>query len=140
MSDTDQCARCGGDCPMSSCPECGGCENTGTQPCPACQPQASDREMRPCHICDYEREECGACDGTGDDGYGSWGCLSCGGTGEVTLEHCCACGGAPYCTCCSKCGAECIAECSCPVTVQLVGGGTLTLGPAAGDDGPGGAV
>ena len=38
MSVTDACARCGGDCGMSSCPECGGCENTGEQPCPACQP------------------------------------------------------------------------------------------------------
>jgi len=45
----------------------------------------------------------------------------------VTPEHCCACGGSPYCTCCSKCGAECIAGCRCPVTVQLAGGGTLTL-------------
>ncbi len=46
MSDTDLCARCGGDCGMSNCPECGGCENTGPgmtfRACPACEPEAID--------------------------------------------------------------------------------------------------
>lgn len=46
VSDTDLCARCGGDCGMSNCPECGGCENTGPgrtcRRCPACDPEASD--------------------------------------------------------------------------------------------------
>jgi len=124
VSDTDQCARCGGDCPMTSCPECGGCENTGTQPCPACQPQGSDREMDPCDICANEREECHACDGTGDDGYDPWGCPACGGSGEVIPEHCCACGGSPYCNCCSKCGAPCS---SVQAEPGLRSGGTGTL-------------
>ena len=42
MGETDQCPRCGGDCPMTRCPECGGCENTGPggtfRECPACVP------------------------------------------------------------------------------------------------------
>jgi hypothetical protein len=116
---------------MTSCPECGGCENTGTRPCPACQPQGTGREMPLCDICEYVREECGACDGTGDDGYDPWGCPTCGGSGEVTPEHCCACGGPPYCACCRTCGASCIGDCKCPVTVQLADGGTLTLGGAS---------
>jgi hypothetical protein len=37
VSSTDLCAHCGGDCPMTDCPTCGGCENTGEQPCPDCQ-------------------------------------------------------------------------------------------------------
>jgi hypothetical protein len=132
VSDTDRCARCGGDCPMTNCLVCGGCENAGTQPCPACQPVAGDREMPPCDICEYERDECGNCEGSGDDGS-SWGCMTCGGSGEVTPEHCCACGGSPYCTCCSRCGASCIGECKCPVMVQLADGGTLTLEGADGE-------
>ena len=64
MSDTDRCARCGGDCPMTSCPVCGGCENTGTQPCPGCQPEAADRMMPPC---DYDDpDDCARCYGTGE--------------------------------------------------------------------------
>jgi hypothetical protein len=41
VSETDQCARCGEDCPMTDCLLCGGCENTGEQPCPGCQPSAA---------------------------------------------------------------------------------------------------
>ncbi len=61
MNVTDLCARCGGDCPMTSCPECGGCENTGTRPCPACQPQPAGQEMPRCGICaDPKLCECGS--------------------------------------------------------------------------------
>jgi hypothetical protein len=123
MSVTDQCARCGGDCPMTRCPECGGCENTGTQPCPACQPPASDREMDPCEIC-ADPEPC-ECDDPGE-------CDRCYGSGECVPEHCCLCGGSPYCTCCRTCG-ECVGTCKCPMTVQLAGGGTLTLEGATGE-------
>ena len=46
MSETDQCPRCGGDCGMSRCRECNGCENTGPggtfRECPACAPEAVD--------------------------------------------------------------------------------------------------
>ena len=108
MSDTDRCARCGGDCPMTSCPVCGGCENTGTQPCPGCQPEAADRMMPPC---DYDDP---------DD------CARCYGTGEYVPEHCCLCGGSPYCTCCRTCG-QCIATCACPVDVEMSDGSTRTL-------------
>ena len=49
MSDTDQCARCGGDCGMSRCPECGGCENTGPggtfRECPSCQLDRTAAEL-----------------------------------------------------------------------------------------------
>jgi len=117
MSDTDQCARCGDDCPMTSCPECGGCENTGTQPC---QPDASTREMPDCEIC-ADPEVCDCLDP--DE------CSACYGTGQYVPEHCCLCGGSPYCNCCRTCG-ECVGTCSCPVTVQLADGGTLTLGGA----------
>ena len=117
MSDTDRCARCGGDCPMTSCPECGGCENTGAQPCPACQPQAVDREMIPCDICAYP-ESCD-CDDPGE-------CSRCYGSGEYVPEHCCLCGGSPYCTCCSNCG-KCIGGCGCPVDVEMSDGSTRTL-------------
>jgi hypothetical protein len=138
VSETDRCACCGGDCPMTGCPGCGGCENTGTQPCPACQ--AADTEMPPCEICASGGGECAAGDGTGDENYdGDGGCWACGGTGWAIPEHCCLCGGSPYCTCCRTCG-QCVGTCQCPVTVQLHDGSTITLGPAAGENRPGGAV
>jgi len=117
MSDTDLCARCGGDCGTSSCPECGGCENTGTQPCPGCQPQASDREMPECEICAYP-EPCD-CD---DPDY----CSRCYSSGVYVPHHCCDCGGSPYCDCCPNCG-RCVADCGCPVEVQMSDGSTRTL-------------
>jgi hypothetical protein len=85
--------------------------------------------MSPCDICEYERNECSNCEGSGDDGS-SWGCMTCDGTGEVVPGHCCVCGGSPYCTCCRTC-EECVGTCKCPVTVQLADGGTLTLGGAS---------
>jgi hypothetical protein len=138
MSDTDRCARCGGDCPMTRCPECGGCENTGPGriygQCPACQPAASDREMPPCDICESGGEDCGACEGSGDADYdGDGRCWSCGGTGWAVPEHCCLCGGSSYCTCCRTCG-QCVGTCRCPLTVQLHDGSTLILDGATGED------
>ena len=64
MSNTDLCARCGGDCGMSTCTECGGCENTGPggtfRECPACQINrtaawlALEDDWEPC---DHEHDE-----------------------------------------------------------------------------------
>lgn len=44
----------------------------------------------PSGLCD-EAVECD-CDGNPD-------CWECGGTGEVVPDHCCNCGGSPYCQC-----------------------------------------
>ena len=93
-----------------------------------------DHEEPECNVCVHGQQECGNCDGSGDDGS-SWGCLTCGGSGEVVPDHCCACGGSPYCNCCRTCGAECIGDCTCPVTVQRADGSTLTL-PGAGLEDP----
>lgn len=108
-----------------------------TPGCPAHDPQNTprvvEREVEPCEVCLYEREDCHECGGDGDDGYASDGrCFGCGGSGEVVPDHCCFCGGSPYCDCCKHCG-ECIAACSCPVVVELHDGGTLTLGAARSD-------
>jgi hypothetical protein len=48
MSVTDLCARCGGDCGMSACPECGGCEDIACKTCAGAGPD------EPCfHRCGY---------------------------------------------------------------------------------------
>jgi hypothetical protein len=79
-----------------------------------------------CEICASEREDCGYCDGTGEDGYST--CLGCGGTGEIVPAHCCACGGGEYdCICCPHCGAQNVGKCACTLTVQTHDGSTLEL-------------
>jgi hypothetical protein len=62
VSVTDQCAYCGGDCPMGDCPTCHGCESESTcpQPCPDCQPPYSAEDVCP---------DCGRPDCTGEDCY-----------------------------------------------------------------------
>jgi hypothetical protein len=81
MSDTDHCSRCRGDCGMSNCPECGGCENTGVQPCPDCQPgpigtiSDGDWDDEPCdHDC---TEDC--YDEYGEPDCRHQHCFNCGG-------------------------------------------------------------
>ena len=79
MSETDACSRCGGDCPMTGCPVCGGCENTGEQRCPQCQPESDgfdgDWDDEPCkHECD---ENCQ--DYQGFDVCSHSHCPNCGG-------------------------------------------------------------
>lgn len=77
MSDTDQCPRCGGDCGMSDCPACGGCENTGVQPCPGCNPEseAYDRDDEPCQ---HEHDE-NCYDYQGFSSCRHTHCFNCGG-------------------------------------------------------------
>ena len=120
MSATGLCARCGGDCPMTDCPACGGCEITGEQPCPACQPAPGkigydEYDDEPC---------CHDCDDDCYDEYGEWRC---------DHQHCFNCGG---------CG--CPGYCDDFVTYNLrpsetggqgagspAGGSTITLGGAS---------
>ncbi|MEV1178980.1 hypothetical protein [Nonomuraea sp. NPDC049784] len=56
-------------------------------------------------------------------------CWDCGGTGMVAreVEHCCDCGGSPYCQCCRTCGADCLGDCRCPVGVYLEDGRLVTF-------------
>lgn len=89
-----------------------------TETCNCADDEACDGCV-PCDICREGLEECG-CDGDPD-------CPGCYGAGCRIPEHCCDCGGYPYCVECHKCGASCFGGCRCPVTVQLEGGGTLTL-------------
>ena len=87
--------------------------------------EAEDAAPR-CEVCAYEREECHACEGSGEDDYR--GCLSCGGAGEVIPPHCCNCGGGEYdCICCPHCGAQNVGKCPCTLTVKTHDGGTLKL-------------
>jgi hypothetical protein len=98
------------------------CPQHGTEPTPA----TDDRELEPCEICADGPQDCTSCDGTGED-CGGYDCMACYGSGECVPDHCCACGGSPYCNCCSKCGAPCAADCDCPIVVQLHDGATLTV-------------
>lgn len=70
--------------------------------------------------CEHAEEVDCDCE-AGDD------CPLCHGTGWYVGEHCCVCGGSPYCLCCRTCGASCVGDCSCPIAVQLEGGGELVL-------------
>ena len=89
-----------------------------------------DDQEYDCDICDNP-EDCGNCEGSGDDGFGD--CMRCGGDGEVVPGHCCACGGSPYCDCCRKCG-KCVAECACPIEVKMQDGSSQVIGPAQAGD------
>jgi hypothetical protein len=73
-----------------------------------------------CERCAEGPEECG-CYGEDED------CPACGGTGEHIPDHCCVCGGSPYCQCCKGCGAPNAGGCGCPITVQRSDGTTKTL-------------
>jgi hypothetical protein len=74
-----------------------------------------------CQFIEWENCEC-------DDAYPGWeDCETCGGKGRYLPEHCCACGGSPYCQCCRTCGASCVAACTCPISVTLESGKTLTV-------------
>lgn len=87
-----------------------------------------------CLVCADGPEECRSCDGAGEDpgGYGS--CSTCGGTGAAIPDHCCDCGGSPYCMKCHTCGAPCAGSCQCRITVKLQDGRELELPPPDPDD------
>ena len=55
------------------------------------------------------------------------GCYRCGGSGEFIPDHCCVCGGSPYCQCCGKCGSPSVGRCDCPIPVPLSDGTTTTV-------------
>ncbi|MBB5130515.1 hypothetical protein HNP84_000203 [Thermocatellispora tengchongensis] len=86
-----------------------------------CGPEESCPICIPCDICREGEEEC-PCDGE-RDWDGSYVCCP----GYRIPEHCCDCGGSPYCVKCHKCGAPCFGACTCPVTVRLENGADLVL-------------
>lgn len=81
-------------------------------------------DEEPCRTCEQGGSECESCDEHGEDT-----CTACYGIGWRIPEHCCDCGGSPYCDCCKTC-KQCVATCQCPVKVPMSDGSTLTLGPA----------
>ncbi|MGK5733211.1 hypothetical protein [Streptomyces sp. URMC 124] len=83
-------------------------------------------EACPSGLCD-QIDDCETCAGNGD-------CVDCGGNGWTTPDHCCACGGSPYCTCCPNCSATYIGACDCPIEVTLADGSTPSLPPARDED------
>lgn len=72
--------------------------------------------------CDYA--EWADCD---CDGQWEGECHNCWGAGGYVPDHCCACGGSPYCQCCPTCGASCVGNCTCPLPVTLANGTTLIV-------------
>ncbi|MFF4403794.1 hypothetical protein [Streptomyces sp. NPDC001404] len=96
-------------------------------------PTTSDEDHEnacPSGLCD-QIDDCDACSGTGDDPSGLDDCEECWGRGEVVPDHCCACGGSPYCQCCPNCGAGYLGKCECPVAVTLADGTVMPLPPAS---------
>lgn len=73
-----------------------------------------DYEACPSGLC-FEEVECSCYDEDSED------CWYCDGTGYRVPDHCCACGGSPYCACCRKCGAACVGECKCPIPTERDG-------------------
>lgn len=80
-----------------------------------------------CLVCADGPEECRSCDGAGEDPGGYDTCSTCGGTGAAIPEHCCDCGGSPYCRCCSRCGAPNAGRCPCPMVITTADGRTVNL-------------
>ncbi|GAA4699931.1 hypothetical protein [Phytohabitans rumicis] len=78
-----------------------------------------DVDEEQCDTCADGGSECGACDGSGENGYTD--CWACGGSGWAIPSHCCACGGSPYCQCCRKCGGTYVGACSCPIATEVNG-------------------
>lgn len=103
-----------------------GCPEHDPENTPA---QETGGEPIECETCADGWEDCGNCDGSGEDMYGGTdeGCDRCGGRGEIIPDHCCACGGSPYCQCCPKCGSPNAGHCACPITVQRADGTTREL-------------
>ncbi|MEU4229521.1 hypothetical protein AB0F17_34935 [Nonomuraea sp. NPDC026600] len=77
----------------------------------------------PAGLCgEYEDETECDCDGISF----CWDCNSSGMV-ERPVEHCCYCGGSPYCQCCKICSVSCIGDCRCPIGVYLQDGRLVTL-------------
>ncbi|MEU9888652.1 hypothetical protein [Sphaerisporangium sp. NPDC051011] len=86
-----------------------------------CDADEACNVCEPCGVC---RDGAEACDCDGEtDWDGGYVCCS----GWRIPDHCCDCGGSPYCVKCHTCGAECFGDCRCPITVSLSSGGTITL-------------
>lgn len=66
-----------------------------------------------------ETEDCRACE-DGDNEEYDGRCYSCGGLGWRVPEHCCQCGGSPYCQCCRTCGGY-VGTCKCPIPTERDG-------------------
>lgn len=96
--------------------------------CDGCRAELDAEDTGYCPECGMPAEECHACDEGGDDWSGER-CHSCGGSGWRIPDHCCRCGGSPYCDCCGRCGKP-VATCACPVEVQMSDGTVRVLGPA----------
>lgn len=105
-----------------------GCPEHDPDNTPATTPATDDREMEPCDVCRTEWDDCGSCDGSGEDDYAGDGCCrDCGGTGGCVPNHCCRCGGNEYnCVCCSSCGGD-AGRCSCPIPVQTADGSVRVI-------------
>lgn len=97
-------------CP-GPCPDCGGMRHQG-----------ECGEPDECDICADHEEECGC---WGEDRH----CSGCNGSGYRIPEHCCSCGGGPYCQCCKRCGATCMGSCRCPIEVRGFDGDTIGVLP-----------
>lgn len=98
--------------------------------CPEHDPNGPKPYQRPadfeCDICADGEEECTSCDGNGEDD-GGYDCGTCYGSGYAIPDHCCDCGGSPYCQCCRSCGSPNAGTCNCPITVQRSDGTTRTI-------------
>lgn len=85
------------------------------EPIAALTNQVYTPDRDPCDICN-DPQDC-ECENEWSDE-----CYRCGGFGFYVREHCCACGGSPYCQCCRKCGSGYVGHCKCPMPVERADG------------------
>lgn len=116
MSDPECWCAYGGEGREADHPQC---PTHGSEP--ALAPSALDDERMACNVCEDGWVDCSWCEGGGEGEYGDR-CPDCGGRGELIPDHCCACGGMPYCQCCRQCGAPYSGSCGCKIPVQMSDG------------------